>query len=100
MSEFNNNFLARIQEGLRGDIILQKLREHHEENKEQDVAMGSDKLNPPPGDAEMLNQSTFGDEDISKVRPSKSEKHADIEMLDQSQSSPHKLMLSKSLSVS
>lgn len=26
MSEFNNNFLARIQEGLRGDIILKKLK--------------------------------------------------------------------------
>lgn len=84
MSEFNNNFLARIQEGLRGDFILQKLREHHEEKKDQDVAMGSDKVKPAPSDVEMLNQSTFGDEDTSKIKQSKSVKQADVDMLDQS----------------
>lgn len=63
--------------------------------------MKSDEVERGAADAEMINQSTFGDdENISKVKQSKSVVAPDVDMLDQSQSSPQKLALTKSYSIS
>jgi hypothetical protein len=108
MSEFNNNFLARIQEGLRGEEIMNRLRQsHHEESK---LLAASQELVQPKkqnSDSEMLNQSMLHDEmgeGGAKAEPMKQFHHTvplkhDVEMIDTTHNSPLKLTMSKSLSM-
>lgn len=42
IGEFNNTFLARIQEGLNADVILAKLKEESAKRKMEEVKMNED----------------------------------------------------------
>ena len=72
MAEFNNNFLARVQEGLHARLILTKLQKEaakeqtQEEVKSGDAAMLNQAEDRPMGSEEVKTHSTV-DQDITMI---------------------------------
>lgn len=74
IGEFNNNFLARIQEGLNAEALLAKLRDDSDRIKKlsQSSSVSKSEEHKQGDDVEMLNQSALDsvhskEEDVSMI---------------------------------